>query len=323
MLVAGGAGYIGSHTVRLLQERGVEVAVLDNLSAGHREAVSATLEQADLGDRAALARVFERHRPVAVIHFAAKCFVGESVEDPSKYYRENVTYTWNLLEAMRTADCRDIVFSSTCATYGEPVQVPMTEDHPQVPINPYGHTKLHMEHMMQDYSHAYGMRVAALRYFNAAGASRDGAIGEVHAPETHLIPLVLQVAQGERDEILLFGDDYDTPDGTCIRDYIHVDDLADAHLRALVKLQAGTTTLACNLGTGSGFSVREVVEAARRVTGHAIPARVVERRPGDPAQLVSGGSRAKELLGWAPKRPALEDILADAWRFQTAHPKGY
>ncbi len=323
VLVAGGAGYIGSHTVRLLQEREIELSVLDNLSTGHREAVSAPLDVVDLGDREALAEVFERRRPAAVIHFAAKCYVGESVEDPSKYYRENVTYTWNLLEAMRAADCRDIVFSSTCATYGEPVQVPMTEDHPQVPINPYGHTKLHMEHMMQDYAHAYGMRAAALRYFNAAGAASDGTIGEVHAPETHLIPLVLQVALGKREEILMFGGDYDTPDGTCIRDYIHVDDLADAHLRALATLQAGTTTLACNLGTGTGFSVQEVVEAARRVTGREIPARLVDRRPGDPAQLVSGGSRARELLAWEPKRTGLDEILGDAWRFHTAHPDGY
>ena len=322
VLVVGGAGYIGSHTVRRLQADGVDVVVLDNLSTGHRESVTATLEEVDLCDRAELERVFREHQPVAVIHFAAKCYVGESVEDPAKYYRENVTFTWNLLEAMRAAECRDIVFSSSCATYGEPVRVPMDEDHPQHPINPYGRTKLHMEHMMQDYSHAYGIRFAALRYFNAAGSSQEGDIGEVHEPETHLIPLVLQVAMGKREEILMFGDDYDTPDGTCIRDYIHVEDLADAHVRALGKLQDGTSTLACNLGTGTGFSVLEVVQAAREVTGHAIPARVVDRRPGDPAELVSGGTRAKELLGWEPARPGLSEIIGDAWQFLSRHQSG-
>ncbi|MCZ6599052.1 MAG: UDP-glucose 4-epimerase GalE [Planctomycetota bacterium] len=323
VLVAGGAGYIGSHTVRLLQRAGVDVVVLDDLSTGHRESVTAPFEEVSLGDREALDGVFAQHGPSAVIHFAAKCYVGESVEHPAKYYRENVTFTWNLLEAMRAHECRDIVFSSTCATYGEPVEIPMTEGHPQHPINPYGRTKLHMEHMMQDYAHAYGMRYAALRYFNAAGASREGDIGEVHEPETHLIPLVLDVALGKREEIKIFGDDYDTRDGTCVRDYIHIEDLGDAHLRALEKLQGGMQEIACNLGTGSGFTVREVIEAARGVSGHAIPARVVARRPGDPAQLVSGGTRAKEILGWEPARANLADILGDAWRFQRAHPDGY
>jgi len=323
VLVAGGAGYIGCHTVRRLQQDGVPVTVLDNLSTGHRASVTAPLDVVDLGDPAALARVFAQRRPAAVIHFAAKCYVGESVQEPSKYYRENVINTWNLLETMRAARCRDIVFSSTCATYGEPVQLPMGEDHPQNPINPYGRTKLHMEHMLQDYARAYGIRYAALRYFNAAGASQGGDLGEVHEPETHLIPLVLSVAQGRRKEILIFGDDYPTRDGTCVRDYVHVEDLADAHLRALARLQAGAAELACNLGTGQGFTVREVVEAARRVTGHPIPARVVERRPGDPAALVSGGTRAGELLGWVPKRAELDDILGDAWRFHSEHPGGY
>ena len=323
VLVAGGAGYIGCHTVRRLQQDGVPVTVLDNLSTGHRASVTAPLDVVDLGDRAGLARVFAERRPAAVIHFAAKCYVGESVLEPSKYYRENVTYTWNLLEAMRAAGARDIVFSSTCATYGEPVRLPMGEDHPQNPINPYGRTKLHIEHMLQDYARAYGLRYAALRYFNAAGASQEGDLGEVHDPETHLIPLVLAVAQGKRKEILIYGEDYETRDGTCIRDYIHVEDLADAHLRALARLQGGAAELACNLGTGQGFTVREVVEAARRVTGHAIPARVVERRPGDPAALVSGGTRARELLGWTPERAGLDDILRDAWRFSSAHPDGY
>jgi len=323
ILVPGGAGYIGSHFVRVLERLGVPVVVLDNLSTGHRESVRGPFEHVDLGDRAALARVFATHRPSAVVHFAAKCYVGESVTEPSKYYRENVTYTWNLLEAMRAAGCRDIVFSSTCATYGEPKIVPIPDDHPQDPINPYGRTKLHMEHMMQDYARAYGLRVAALRYFNAAGCMPEEGLGEDHDPETHIIPLVLGVALGKRKSIAIFGGDWPTRDGTCVRDYIHVEDLADAHVRALVKLQGGTQQLACNLGTGQGYTVQELVELAREITGHAIPAEVVARRPGDPAQLVSAGKLAGELLGWAPKRSSLERILQDAWAFMQKHPRGY
>jgi len=328
VLVAGGAGYIGSHTVRTLVEGGTPVVVLDDLSAGHREAVEraapgAPLEVAGLGDCPRLAEVFAVHRPRSVIHFAAKCYVGESVEDPAKYYEHNVLYTWNLLQAMREADCRHIVFSSSCATYGDPVEVPMGDAHPQLPISPYGRTKLHMEHMIEDFARAYGLRYAALRYFNAAGASQRGDLGEHHDPETHLIPLVLQVALGQRDEIKIFGDDYPTPDGTCIRDYVHVEDLAAAHVAALERLEGGAERLACNLGTGSGFSVREVIETAREVTGHAIPASVAERRAGDPPELVSGGTRARELLGWTPARPGLRDIVADAWRFLSAHPRGF
>ena len=228
VLVAGGAGYIGSHTVRLFQERGLPVVVLDDLSTGHRESVSAPLEVVELGDRAELARVYRTHRPRAVVHFAAKCYVGESVRDPASYYRSNVLCTYELLEAMRTAGTGCIVFSSSCATYGDPMEIPMGDVHPQNPISPYGRTKLHMEHMIADYGRAYGLRWAALRYFNAAGASRAGDLGEDHDPETHLIPLVLQVAQGRRAEIQIFGDDYPTPDGTCIRDYVHVEDLARA-----------------------------------------------------------------------------------------------
>lgn len=323
VLVAGGAGYIGSHTVRALERQGTPVVVLDDLSAGHREALRAPLEVCDLGDRAGLRAVFERHKPRSVIHFAAKCYVGESVEDPAKYYEHNVIYTWNLLQEMRDHDCHHIVFSSSCATYGNPVEMPMTDAHPQLPISPYGKTKLHMEHMIEDFAHAYDLRFAALRYFNAAGASQEGDLGEDHDPETHLIPLVLQVALGQRDKILMFGDDYDTPDGTCVRDYIHVEDLAAAHIAALEKLEAGERRIACNLGTGSGFSVKEVIETARGVTGHSIPAEVAPRRPGDPPELISGGTLAKEQLGWVPKRPELRDIVADAWRFLEAHPRGY
>jgi UDP-glucose-4-epimerase GalE len=326
VLVPGGAGYIGSHFVRCLERLGVELVVLDNLSTGHRESLGGQgtrFEQVDLADRAALARVLERHRPAAVVHFAAKCYVGESVQEPAKYYRENVIHTWNLLEEMRAHGVRDIVFSSTAATYGEPRSVPIASDHPQDPINPYGRTKLHMEHMLQDYSRAYGLRYAALRYFNAAGAMPEEGLGEDHDPETHLIPLVLGVALGKRSEIQVFGDDYPTRDGTCVRDYIHVADLADAHLRALARLQGGASAIACNLGTGTGYTVLELIELAREVTGHAIPARIVARRPGDPAQLVADGTRAQELLGWEPERSSLERILRDAWEFQRTHPRGY
>ncbi len=323
VLVPGGAGYIGAHFVRVLEHLGVPVVVLDNLSTGHRESVRAPFEPVDLGDRDALAGVFQRHRPVAIVHFAAKCYVGESVTEPSKYYRENVIHTWNLLEAMRAHGCRDIVFSSTAATYGEPRSVPIPSDHPQNPINPYGRTKLHMEHMMQDYAHAYGLRTAALRYFNAAGCMPEEGLGEDHEPETHIIPLVLGVALGKRKCVSIFGGDWPTRDGTCVRDYIHVADLADAHVRALAKLQAGTKAIACNLGTGNGYTVKELVELARKVSAHAIPAEVVARRPGDPAQLVADGAKAREVLGWKPRRSELEQILTDAWEFMRTHPRGY
>jgi UDP-glucose 4-epimerase len=323
VLVAGGAGYIGSHAVRALQQKGIPVVVLDDLSAGHEEALDAPLEICNLGDRAGLEAVFKKHQPRSVIHFAAKCYVGESVEDPAKYYEHNVLYTWNLLQVMRAENCKHIVFSSSCATYGDPVEMPMTDSHPQKPISPYGRTKLHMEHMIEDFAHAYGMHYAALRYFNAAGASQTGDLGEAHDPETHLIPLVLQVALGQRSEIKIFGEDYETPDGSCIRDYIHVEDLAAAHLAALAKLEGGERRIACNLGTGSGFSVKEVIQVAREVTGHKIPAVVTPRRAGDPPQLISGGTLAKQLLGWEPARPGLRDIVQDAWNFLQSHPNGY
>jgi UDP-glucose 4-epimerase len=323
VLITGGAGYIGSHTTRLFRERGVETIVLDNLSTGHRAAVQGTFAELDLADRDGLLALLKKHRPTAVVHFAARTYVGESVENPSIYYRENVIHTWNLLEAMRAADVRSIVFSSTCATYGDPVEVPMTEAHPQHPISPYGRTKLHMEHMLADFAAAYGLGFAALRYFNAAGAHPQGDIGEVHDPETHLIPLVLQVALGTRRDIAIFGDDYPTRDGTCIRDYVHVSDLADAHLRALVALQGGARDLRINLGTGQGYTVQEVIACARRVTGHAIPARVAARRPGDPPALICGGTRAQDVLGWVPERAELETIVSDAWRFHRAHARGY
>ena len=321
--VVGGAGYIGSHTVRALQEQDVEVVVFDDLSTGHREAVHAPFVEGSLRDREALARLFSDHSPRSVIHFAAKSLVGESMESPAVYYEENVLYTFNLLEEMRAVGCVEIVFSSSCATYGDPIEIPISDAHPQNPVNTYGRTKLHMEHMIDDYARAYGFRFAALRYFNAAGASLDSSLGEDHDPETHLIPLVLQVALGRRESISIYGDDYDTPDGTCIRDYIHVDDLADAHLRALRLLQDGTQRIACNLGTGAGYSVREIIEVARAVTGHPIPEVVSGRRAGDPPQLVSGGTLARELLRWEPRRASLEDIVGDAWNFLQRKPDGF
>ena len=318
VLITGGAGYIGSHTTRAFRELGVETVVLDNLSTGHSRFIQGEFERADLGDRTALENVFAARRPVAVVHFAAKTHVGESVSEPATYYRENVQNTWNLLEAMRAHDCRDIVFSSSCATYGLPLRTPIDEGHPQTPISPYGRTKLHMEHMLEDFSRAYGLRCAALRYFNAAGASPAGDLGEIHVPETHLIPLVLFTALGLREKVSVFGHDYDTPDGTCIRDYVHVDDLARAHVRALAKLQQGTERLACNLGTGTGFSVLEVIETCRNVTGRKVAVELAPRRAGDPPRLVSGGSLARELLGWEPQRAALADIVGDAWKFHVA-----
>ena len=316
VLAVGGAGFVGSHTVRLLQQHGIPVVVFDNLSSGHRRLVSAPLEVGNLADREALRRVFEVHRPAAVLHFAAKCYVGESVDHPAMYYRENVVHTWNLLEAMRHADCRRIVFSSSCAVYGIPQRLPIDESHQKEPISPYGRTKLHMEHMMEDFAHAYGLSFVALRYFNAAGASQDASIGELHDPETHLIPIALQVALGQRPKIMVFGDDYETPDGTCIRDYIHVEDLATAHLQALASLVApAQRTAAFNLGVGAGFSVLEVIEAARRVTGHPIPAEITARRAGDPPVLICAADQAREHLGWRPERPGLEDMVRDAWRF--------
>ena len=323
VLVVGGAGYIGSHAVRMLEERGVSVIVLDDLSTGHREAVRGPFVEGSLGDPEVLASIFEKWEPRAVMHFAARSLVADSVKNPALYYRENVINAWQLLEEMRRVDCRELVFSSTCATYGVPLSLPITEDHPRAPVSPYGRSKLAMEHMMEDYSQAYGLRFAALRYFNAAGAAAEGDLGEIHEPETHLIPLVLQVALGQRDSITIFGDDYPTPDGTCVRDYIHIVDLADAHLRALGSLQSGERQIACNLGTGDGYSVKQVIEVARRVTGHEIPAELGARRPGDPPELVSGGSHAREVLGWQPTRSSLEVIIEDAWRFHQSNPEDH
>ena len=322
-LVVGGAGYIGSHTAWLLQRRGHEVWVYDNLSEGHQAAAPPdTLIVGDLMEREKLEKTFSQHNIEAVIHFAASCYVGVSVTDPAPYYRNNIVGTLSLLDAMRSARVEKIVFSSTCATYGIPEVVPITEAEKQEPINPYGFTKLAIEHALADYAHAYGLQYAALRYFNASGASDEYPIGEDHDPETHLIPLVLQVALGQRDSIKIFGDDYPTPDGTCIRDYIHVDDLATAHVAALEKLTAGSQ-LKLNLGTGQGASVKEVIEASRRITGHGIPAEVVPRRQGDPPQLVADPTLAKQTLGWQPNYADIESIVASAWKWHQAHPHGF
>jgi UDP-glucose 4-epimerase len=323
ILVAGGAGYIGSHAVRYLRRAGHTIWVYDNLSRGHREAVPAeTLIVGELEDQQRVTEVLREKRIDAVMHFAAFALVGESVADPARYYRNNVIAAISLAEAMRSAGVSRIVFSSTTATYGEPKQQPIREETPQQPINPYGFTKLVFEHVLSDYARAYDWGYAALRYFNAAGASPDGDLGEDHEPESHLIPLVLQVALGQREEITIFGTDYPTPDGTCIRDYVHVDDLADAHLKALERLEPGVG-LRLNLGTGRGHSVREVIEACRRVTGHPIPARVGARRPGDPPALIADATRAAETLGWTPRYQDMESIVETAWRWHVSHPRGY
>lgn len=323
ILVTGGAGYVGSHAARLLERAGHSVWVYDNLSQGHRGAVpKGRLIEGDVGDRQRVESVLREKRIEAVMHFAAFALVGESVADPAKYYQNNVVASLSLLEAMRAAGVKQIVFSSTTATYGVPEQVPITEDERQEPINPYGFAKLVIEHALADYAHAYGFGYAALRYFNAAGASPEGDLGEDHDPESHLIPIVLSVALGQRDKITIFGDDYPTPDGTCIRDYIHVDDLGDAHVKALARLRSGEG-LKLNLGTGQGYSVREVIDACRRVTGHAIPEVVGARRPGDPPELVADSRRAQAQLDWEPRYADINTIVETAWRWHKAHPRGY
>ncbi len=323
ILVIGGAGYVGSHTVKKLRAGGHQVWVYDNLSRGHRAAVpDGCLIEGELADRSHLERIFNEKQIDAVMHFAAFALVGESVAQPAMYYENNVTATLQLLEAMRATGVWRIVFSSTTATYGQPEKMPIAETTPQLPINPYGFTKLVVEHALTDYARAYGFGVAALRYFNAAGASPDGDIGEDHEPESHLIPIVLQTALGQRERIGIFGDDYNTPDGTCIRDYIHVDDLADAHGRALQLLEHGSN-IQVNLGTGVGQSVKDVVEACRKVTGHPIPTVLEARRPGDPDELVADSSLAQRLLGWKPRYCDIESIVETAWRWHKSHPRGY
>jgi UDP-glucose 4-epimerase len=323
VLVVGGAGYIGSHAVRALAEGGHHPVVLDNLCLGHRGAAEGfPLEVCDLMDRSRVEAILRAHRIELVMHFAAFAAVGESVVDPSIYYGNNVVATWQLLEAMRAADVQRFIFSSTTATYGEPKTSPIVETTPQDPINPYGRSKRIVEQMLRDYGHAYGLASVALRYFNAAGACLRHDIGEDHHPETHLIPILLQVALGQRPHMTIFGDDYPTEDGTCVRDYTHVDDLASAHLLAIEQLKPSQFQ-AFNLGSGTGSSVREVVEMARRVTGHPIPTQMGSRRPGDPPHLVADIELAKSVLGWRPASSDLETIVRSAWNWHARHPRGY
>ncbi|OQM45211.1 UDP-glucose 4-epimerase GalE [Anoxybacillus sp. UARK-01] len=324
ILVCGGAGYIGSHAVYRFIEKGEKVVVVDNLQTGHREAVhpEAIFCHGDIRDRRFLRYVFSSYDIDTVIHFAAHSLVGESMQEPLKYYDNNVYGTQVLLETMNEFDVKRIVFSSTAAVYGEPTQIPISETNPTVPESAYGETKLAMEKMMKWADKAYGIRYISLRYFNVAGAY-GAYLGEDHHPETHLIPLILKVALGQRSEIQIFGEDYDTHDGTCIRDYIHVLDLVDAHLLAVEKLRNGGTSDVFNLGNGSGFSVKEVIEAARRVTGRDIPALVAPRRAGDPARLVASAEKAKRELGWKPTYTNIDDIVASAWEWHHAKPNGY
>jgi UDP-glucose 4-epimerase len=323
ILVTGGAGYIGSVTAELLRARGERVVVLDDLFRGHREAVAEgePFYEGKIGDRELLSRIAREHDLEACIHFAALAYVGESVQDPARYFINNVEQGIALLDALIGAGVRHVVFSSTCATYGEPQEVPISEEHPQNPTNPYGWSKLFMERIMESYDRAYGLRYVALRYFNAAGASRE--LGEDHDPETHLIPNVLAAALGEIPAVSVFGDDYPTPDGTPVRDYIHVSDLGAAHILALDYLRGGGTSDYINLGNGQGYSVMEVIETARQVTGRSIPVRVEPRRAGDPSRLVANAEKARARLGWKPAHPRLSEIIGTAWEWRVKHPRGY
>ncbi len=323
ILVTGGAGYIGSVTVELLREKGESVVVLDNLVYGHRAAVDENVPfyQGNIGDKDLVKRIVREHAVDACIHFAAYAYVGESVTDPAKYYENNTSQTNQLLNALVEAGVRRVVFSSTCATYGTPQRIPMDEMHPQSPVNPYGWSKFMSERILESYDTAYNLKFAALRYFNAAGAT--ARCGEHHDPETHLIPNVLAAANGELPFVSVFGDDYDTPDGTCIRDYIHVADLGDAHLRALEFLQNGGDSTHINLGNGLGFSVLEVIEAARKVSGKNIEVKIEPKRAGDPSRLIADARKASEVLGWKPKYANLETIIRTAWDWKQAHPRGY
>jgi UDP-glucose-4-epimerase GalE len=321
ILVTGGAGYIGAHACKALARAGYLPIAYDNLVYGHPTSVKwGPLEEGDIGDRQRLEIVLNKYNPSAVMHFAAYAYVGESVENPAKYYRNNVAGTLTLLESMRNCGVNEIIFSSTCATYGMPEQIPIGENHPQQPINPYGRSKLMIEWILQDFAAAYDLKFVSLRYFNAAGADPDTEIGEDHNPETHLIPLVLDAALDRRDHLEIFGTDYHTPDGTCIRDYIHVSDLADAHLLALKYLADGGESNVFNLGNGNGFSVREVITTAGALTGCNIPCVESERRPGDPPILIGSSDKIKKTLNWNPVFDKLEAIIESAWRWQNKNP---
>ena len=325
ILVCGGAGYIGSHAVHALIEKGEQVVIVDNLQTGHRGALNpkAKFYEGDIRDASVLDKIFTENKVEAVIHFAANSLVGESMEKPLLYFNNNVYGMQVLLEAMVRHGVDKIVFSSTAAVYGEPKRVPIHEDDETCPTNTYGETKLTMEKMMKWVSRANGVRYVSLRYFNAAGALPDGSIGEDHATETHLIPLILQVPTGRRDHITVFGDDYPTPDGTCLRDYIHVVDLADAHVLALEYLRKGGASDIFNLGNGQGFSVKEMIAAAEKATGKKIVAEIGARRAGDPAQLIASSDKARRILGWQPHFIDVEEIIATAWKWQEKHPAGY
>lgn len=318
ILVVGGAGYIGSHMVKLLSQRGYHPVVLDNLSYGNRFALKwGEFIEGDLADRELLRDIISSRKIAAVMHFAAFAYVGESVTKPGRYYRNNVANTLNLLEAMRDEGCSNLIFSSTCATYGEPEWTPLTEEHPQRPINPYGRTKLVVEMMLEDFCAAHGLDHMNLRYFNAAGADPEGEIGECHDPETHLIPLVIDAALGRRENIAIFGTDYPTPDGTCIRDYIHVNDLAQAHILALEHLLDGGESRSYNLGNGQGYSVRQVIDEVARVSSRPVPTVEAPRRPGDPAVLVGSSDKIRSELGWEPQLPELSAIVETAWKWHS------
>lgn len=325
ILVLGGAGYIGSHTVYALIEKGVDVVVIDNLETGHIEAVheKARFYKGDIRDRAFVDSVLDKEKIDAVIHFAANSLVGESMVNPLKYYDNNVNGTKALLQSMVAHGLDKIVFSSTAATYGEPEKVPILETDRTEPTNTYGETKLAMEKMFKWTDRAHGLKYVSLRYFNACGAHVSGKIGEAHSPETHLIPLILQVPLGQREYISIFGDDYDTSDGTCIRDYIHVTDLAQAHILAVDYLMKGNESNIFNLGNGVGFTVKEVIDTARKVTGHEIPAKIAERRAGDPARLIASSDKARQVLLWKPEHADLEEIISTAWNWHKNHPNGY
>lgn len=325
VLVLGGAGYIGSHTVYELIDNGTDVVIIDNLETGHIEAVhpKARFYKGDIRNREFLDSVFEKEKIDAVIHFAAFSLVGESMVNPLKYYDNNLCGTKVLLEAMIAHDIKKIVFSSTAATYGEPEQIPILETDRTEPTNTYGETKLSMEKMFKWVGQAHGLKFVSLRYFNACGANVNGCIGEDHNPETHLIPLILQVPNGKREFISIFGEDYPTKDGTCVRDYIHVTDLANAHILAVKYLMEGNESNIFNLGNGVGFTVKEVIETARKVTNHPIPAKIAERRAGDPAQLIASSEKAKNILGWKPCHNDLEEIISTAWNWHKNHPDGF
>lgn len=324
ILVTGGAGYIGSHTVRELRDRGQDVVVFDNLSTGHIEAIDGVnFVQGDLFDVDLLRETFLRYNVDAVIHFAAYSLVGESMVNPLKYYRNNVSGTLSLLEAMVAENVKYLVFSSSAATYGNTGAELISEKSPQNPTSVYGMTKLMMEQLMADFDSAYGLKYVALRYFNAAGAHESGTIGEDHNPESHLIPIIMQVLNGKREKLGIFGDDYPTPDGTCIRDYIHISDLADAHIKAVESLRAGAQSTAYNLGNGNGFSVKEVVDTVEKVVGKEVKNEITPRRAGDPAVLVASSEKIKRELGWKPRYDSLEKIVSSAWKWHESHPDGF